>query len=233
MTKFAILLSYKLWGGVGAIAAVISLYFVAVSDPGNSGDTSISDVKESSIIQKVEGSNITQNRTGNITIFQNNFGDSLNSKLADESEQKRILAKRIIDIINKTIVAADSSNLDEKSNSAKMLGEELGAVIQKAPISKYQLEGTEFTLRVGVAHFLPGGQNTLVYSGRATSGPPGPRILIKVNGKSKAMTTGDHYIIQDRLQAGVSECSLILHEITEDYKQVTFSYICQNATKIV
>lgn len=103
----------------------------------------------------------------------------------------------------------------------KNIGEKLGDVKQKAPISKYHLKGTEFTLARGVTYFLPGGQITLVYTNKAPSGIGNP-ILIKINGKSRAMKTGDHYKIKD----GISKCSLILLQITEDYKEVTFSYLC-------
>ena len=89
------------------------------------------------------------------------------------------------------------------------------------PGSTYHLKEKEFTLARGVTHFLPGGQNTLVYMKKAPSGTGNP-ILIKVNGTSRAMKTGDHYKIKD----GSSECSLILLQVTEDYEEVSFSYLC-------
>lgn len=87
--------------------------------------------------------------------------------------------------------------------------------------STYQLKETEFTLARGVTHFLPGGENTLVYVKKAPSGTGNP-ILIKVNGISRAMKSGDHYKIKD----GNSECSLIVLQIIEDFKKVSFSYLC-------
>ena len=95
------------------------------------------------------------------------------------------------------------------------------ALLSNFSESTYQLKGTEFTLARGDTHFLPGGKNTLVYMKKAPSGTGNP-ILIKVNGTSRAMKTGDHFKIKD----GNPECSLILLRINDNYKEVSFSYLC-------
>lgn len=203
------MLSKKFWGGVAAIATVIGLFL------------------SNEVFKATVGSNNSEGNTniagnGNITIFLNDFKGGLTSQLSSESKQKQDLADQINTIINKILEASGETNPKEKNATAMKLGKDLGTVIQNAPISKYQLISTEFTLARGVAHFLPGSQTTLAYTNRVTSGPPIPGIFIKVNGKSIIMRSGDQYKIDD----DNSECTLILHQINEDFKEATFSYKC-------
>lgn len=100
MKKVAKVLSYKFWGGIGAIAAAIGVFFSMNSGSENI-DINLRNNGNSTVIagssSYAQGeSNIIQGTTGNITIFQNDFKIGLSSQLTDDSGQRKLLAEKII-----------------------------------------------------------------------------------------------------------------------------------------
>ena len=104
---------------------------------------------------------------------------------------------------------------------ARTLGRRLGTILDAAPISPYQLQAREFTLKPGTAYFLPGGADSFTYVGAAKDGAA-HTITVRRNGRESAMPVGAIRLFRQ----GPENCRLLLHEVAADFSTATFSYSC-------
>jgi hypothetical protein len=132
---------------------------------------------------------------------------------------KKQFRDKVLGIIEELVGALAAGDLGE--SQIQSLGKSLGAIIEDAPISKYQLTSREFTLRPGTAYFLPKGAHTL-----AVVGPHGAErpdaIYVRRNGRKVAMSVGSVRIFK---QDGET-CTLMLHDLAQNYATATFSFSC-------
>jgi hypothetical protein len=95
-------------------------------------------------------------------------------------------------------------------------------ILDAAPVSPYQLQAREFTVKPGTAYFLPGGDDSFTYVGPAKDGPA-HTITVRRNGRESAMPVGAVRLFR----RGRETCRLLLHEVAADFSAATFSYACR------
>lgn len=135
---------------------------------------------------------------------------------------KKQLRDKVLGVIEALVSGLAAGNLGE--NELQDLGKSLGTIIDDAPISKYQLTSGEFTLRPGKAYFLPGGGNSLAVVGPYGGERP-DAIYVRRNGRKVPMSVGSVRIFK----TGGRTCTLMLHDVAQNYASATFSYSCNES----
>ncbi|MCP5365029.1 MAG: hypothetical protein H6905_07380 [Hyphomicrobiales bacterium] len=117
---------------------------------------------------------------------------------------------------------AELGTVEPEVDRLRKLGQQLGAIINSAPASDYQLQAKQFTLTPGVAYFLPGGRNSIALVGPSESDQP-HRITIRRNGRRVTMAVGSVRTFRQ----GAETCKLTLNEVGEGSQTATFAYDCK------
>jgi hypothetical protein len=169
-------------------------------------------------VQTVTG-NVAQDYSRNFVLYNNAFRVEVVRATEDASAAKKQLRDQILNIIDGLVGEAGKRSLSPEE--ARTLGQQLGTVLDAAPISPYQLQAREFTLKPGTAYFLPGGGDSFTYVGPAKDGRANT-ITVRRNGRESAMPVGAVRLFRQ----GQETCRLLLHEIAADSSTATFSYAC-------
>lgn len=155
----------------------------------------------------------------NIFLFNNEFKLGVMRATDQAPTIKKQFRDKVLGIIEELVGALAAGDLGE--SQIQSLGKSLGAIIEDAPISKYQLTSREFTLRPGTAYFLPKGGHTLAVVGPYGAERP-DAIYVRRNGRKVAMSVGSVRIFK---QDGET-CTLMLHDLAQNYATATFSFSC-------
>jgi hypothetical protein len=169
-------------------------------------------------VQTVTG-NVAQDYSRNVVLYNNAFRVEVIRATDEASAAKQQLRDQILNVLDGLL--GDTSAPSLSSERARTLGQQLGTVLDAAPISPYQLQAREFTLKPGTAYFLPGGDDSFTYVGPARDGAANT-ITIRRNGRESAMPVGGVRLFRH----GQETCRLLLHEVAADSSTATFSYSC-------
>lgn len=170
-----------------------------------------------STVQTVTGS-VTQDYSRNVVLYNNAFRVEVVRATDEASPAKQQLRDEILTVLDGLVGGRSLS-----SEQARTLGQQLGTILDAAPISPYQLQGTEFTLKPGTAYFLPKGNDSFTYVGPAKDSAPNT-ITVRRNGRETAMAVGALKLFRQ----GEDTCRLLLHEVKSDFSAATFSYACDS-----
>lgn len=219
---------------LGAVASVSGTYYLIINqNDANFDGNEISRAISTTInIQPSAGSGSAKKSGGqepgsgdpearNIFLFSNEFKVGVMRATAQAPTIKQHFRDRVLDVIESLVSGLAGGKLEE--SQIQSLGKSLGAIIENAPISKYQLTNSEFTLRPGTAHFLPEGGHSL-----AVLGPYGVErpdtIYVRRDGRKVPMSIGSVRVFN----RGARTCALILHDLAQNYATATFSYSCRD-----
>jgi hypothetical protein len=165
--------------------------------------------------------NVAQDYSRNLILYNNAFRVEVVRATDAASAAKQQLRDQILAVLDGLVGEAGARALSHEQ--ARTLGQQLGAILDAAPVSPYQLQAREFTLRPGTAYFLPGGDNSLTYVGPAKDGTA-HTITVRRNGRESAMPVGGIKLFRH----GTESCRLLLHEVAADFSAATFSYSCSS-----
>jgi hypothetical protein len=169
-------------------------------------------------VQTLTG-NIAQDYSRNVVLYNNAFRVEVVRATKEASPAKQELRDQILNVIDDLVGETGKRSLSPEQ--ARTLGQQLGTVLDAAPISPYQLQAREFTLKPGIAYFLPGADDSFTYVGPAKDGATN-RITVRRNGREGAMPVGGVRLFRQ----GQESCRLLLHEVAADSSTATFSYSC-------
>src|SRR5512144_909917 len=169
-------------------------------------------------VQTVTG-NVAQDYSRNLVLYNNAFRVKVVRATDEASAAKRQLRDEILTIFDGRVGELGTRSLSHEH--ARTLGQQLGTILDAAPISPYQLQAREFTLKPGTAYFLPGGDDSFAYVGPAKDGAANS-ITIRRNGRESEMPVGGVRLFR----RGSESCRLLLHEVATDSSTATFSYSC-------
>jgi hypothetical protein len=169
-------------------------------------------------VQTVTG-NVAQDYSRNVVLYNNAFRVEVVRATDEASAAKRQLRDQILNVLDGLVGQAGAPSLSPEQ--ARTLGQQLGKILDAAPISPYQLQAREFTLKPGTAYFLPGGDDSFTYVGPAKDGGAN-RITVRRNGRESAMPVGGVRLFR----RGQETCRLLLHEVAADSSTAMFSYSC-------
>lgn len=217
---------------VGAVASLSGTYYLIVNKNDASFDgNAISRAINTTInIQPSSDSGSSGNSqpgTGgpsaseprNVFLFNNEFKVEVMRATTEAATPKKQFRDKVLGVIEALVSGLAAGEIGE--TELQNLGKSLGTIIDDAPISSYQLTSGEFTLRPGTAYFLPGGGNSL-----AVVGPYGPErpdaIYVRRNGRKVPMSIGSVRIFKIDGQT----CTLMLHDLAQNYASATFSFSC-------
>jgi hypothetical protein len=171
-------------------------------------------------VQTVTG-NVAQDYSRNLVLYNNAFRVEVVRATNEASAAKRQLRDQILAVLDGLVGEAGARSLSQEQ--ARTLGQQLGTILDSAPISPYQLQAREFTLEPGTAYFLPGGDDGFTYVGPAKDGAA-HTITVRRNGRESAMPVGGIKLFRH----GPESCRLLLHEVAADFSAATFSYSCSS-----
>jgi hypothetical protein len=171
-------------------------------------------------VQTVTG-NVAQDYSRNLVLYNNAFRIEVVRATDEASAAKRQLRDDILTVLDGLVGEVGARSLSPEQ--ARTLGQQLGTILDSAPISPYQLRAREFTLEPGTAYFLPGGDDSFTYVGPAKDGTA-HTIAIRRNGRESAMPVGAVRLFRH----GTENCRLLLHEVAADFSAATFSYACRS-----
>jgi hypothetical protein len=163
--------------------------------------------------------NVAQDYSRNFVLYNNAFRVEVVRATEDASAAKKQLRDQILNVIDGLVGEAGKRSLSPEE--ARTLGQQLGSVLDAAPISPYQLQAREFTLKPGTAYFLPSGDDSFTYVGPAKDGGANT-ITVRRNGRESALPVGGVLLFRQ----GQVTCRLLLHEVAADASTATFSYSC-------
>jgi hypothetical protein len=169
-------------------------------------------------VQTVTG-NVAQDYSRNLVLYNNAFRVEVVRATEEASAAKQQLRDQILNVIDGLVGEAGKRSLSPEE--ARTLDQQLGSVLDAAPISPYQLQAREFTLKPGTAYFLPSGDDSFTYVGPAKDGGANT-ITVRRNGRESAMPVGGVRLFRQ----GQETCRLLLHEVAADASTATFSYSC-------
>ncbi len=155
----------------------------------------------------------------NVFLFNNEFKLEVMRATTRAPTIKKQFRDKVLGVIEALVDALAAGDLGE--SQFQSLGKSLGAIIDDAPISKYQLASREFTLRPGTAYFLPRGGHSLAVVGPYGAERP-DAIYVRRNGRKVVMSVGSVRIFKQDGQT----CTLILHDLARNYASATFSFSC-------
>jgi hypothetical protein len=165
--------------------------------------------------------NVAQDYSRNLVLYNNAFRVEVVRATDEASAAKRQLRDEILTIFDGLVGDLGTRSLSHEH--ARTLGQQLGTILDSAPISPYQLQAREFTLKPGTAYFLPGGDDSFAYVGPAKDGA-GHTVTVRRNGRESAMAVGAVRLFR----RGRESCTLLLHELAADSSAATFSYDCRS-----
>jgi hypothetical protein len=169
-------------------------------------------------VQTVTG-NVAQDYSRNVVLYNNAFRVEVVRATEEASAARQQLRDQILNVIDGLVGEAGKRSLSPEE--ARTLGQQLGTVLDAAPISPYQLQAREFTLKPGTAYFLPGGDDSFTYVGPTKDGGANT-ITVRRNGRESALPVGGVLLFRQ----GQVTCRLLLHEVAADASTATFSYSC-------
>jgi hypothetical protein len=171
-------------------------------------------------VQTLTG-NVAQDYSRNLVLYNNAFRVEVVRATDEASAAKRQLRDEILTIFDGLVGELGTRSLSHEH--ARTLGQQLGTILDSAPISPYQLQAREFTLKPGTAYFLPGGDDSFAYVGPAKDGEA-HTVTVRRNGRESAMAVGAVRLFRH----GRESCTLLLHEVAADSSAATFSYDCRS-----
>jgi hypothetical protein len=169
-------------------------------------------------VQTVTG-NVAQDYSRNVVLYNNDFRVEVIRATDEASAAKQQLRDQILNVLDGLMGQTGAPSLSPER--ARTLGQQLGTVLDAAPLSPYRLQAREFTLKPGTAYFLPGGDDSFTYVGPAKDGAANT-ITVRRNGRESAMPVGGVRLFRQ----GQETCRLLLHEVAADASTATFSYSC-------
>lgn len=158
----------------------------------------------------------------NVFLFNNEFKLGVMRATDQAPTIKKEFRDKVLGVIGELVGALAAGELGE--SQIQSLGKSLGAIIEDAPLSKYQLTTREFTLRPGTAYFLPKGGHTLAVVGPYGAERP-DAIYVRRDGRKVTMSIGSVRIFK---QDGET-CTLMLHDLAQNYATATFSFSCDDS----
>lgn len=171
-----------------------------------------------STVQTVTG-NVAQDYSRNVVLYNNAFRVEVVRATDEAPPANQQLRDDILKVLDGLVGEVGGRSLS--AEQARTLGQQLGTILDAAPISPYQLQTREFTLKPGTAYLLPGGDDSFTYVGQAKDGGANT-ITVRRNGRESAMPVGGVRLFR----RGSENCRLLLHEIAADSSAATFSYSC-------
>ncbi|MBK8173799.1 MAG: hypothetical protein IPK66_00410 [Rhodospirillales bacterium] len=186
--------------------------------PGGSADIN----REASVgtVQTL-GGKVSQDFSKNVILYNNAFRVEVVRATDDASTENQRLRDDILSVLDGLLGAEPSGKLS--ADTARAMGQRLGAILDAVPISSYQLKGREFTLKPGNAWFLPNSDDSIAFVGPSENGDVNA-ITIRRNGRSSTMAVG----ATREFRQGAGTCRLLLHAIAADHASATFSYTCHS-----
>ncbi len=158
----------------------------------------------------------------NVFHFNNEFKVEVMRATTQSPTPKKQFRDKVLGVIEALVGGLATGELGE--SELQTLGKSLGAIIDDAPMSSYQLTGGEFTLRPGKAYFLPGGGNSLAVVGPYGAERP-DAIYVRRNGRKVPMSIGSVRIFK----IDGRTCTLMLHHLAQNYASATFSFACSDS----
>ena len=120
-----------------------------------------------STVQTVTG-NVAQDYSRNLVLYNNAFRVEVVRATDEAPAAKQQLRDEILKVLDGLVGEVGARSLSQEQ--ARTLGQRLGTILDAVPISPYQLQMREFTLKPGTAYFLPGGDDSFTYVGPAKDG---------------------------------------------------------------
>ena len=157
----------------------------------------------------------------NILLYNRVFRVELVRATDDAPAPTQRLRDDLLEVLDGLVADVEARRLS--AEQARSLGRRLGAILEEAPISAYQLHGRECTLRPGAAWLLPGGDDSITFVGPARDDEPNA-VSIRRNGRESTMTVG----AVREFRRGSETCRLLLHEVAADASAATFSWSCRS-----
>ena len=112
-------------------------------------------------VQTVTG-NVAQDYSRNLMLYNNAFRVEVVRATDEASAAKQQVRDQILTVLDGLVGEVGARSLSDEQ--ARTLGRRLGTILDAAPISPYQLQAREFTLKPGTAYFLPGGADSFTYA---------------------------------------------------------------------